>query len=278
VSEPKSYGEASPDPIILRTAKPFANLDLKLPTRVADSTERVNAPRGRGSGTALYAYTVSVRDALYFGGIAASSRHPVFARVWARAAGWVADDARRAELVAGLGGRVVEIGCGDGRAFRHYPAAVAEVVAVEPEPYLRGLAQRAALGAPVPVSVIDGSARALPFAAASCDAVVVSLVLCSVGDQTQALGEIVRIMRAGAELRFLEHVVADHRLAAAVQSGLDRSGIWPRLAGGCHLGRDTVGAIAASGLEIERLRRFHLGPQSTGLPCVLGSARRTRAC
>jgi SAM-dependent methyltransferase len=186
----------------------------------------------------------------------------------------VADDRRRADLVAGLSGRVVEIGCGDGRAFRHYPPAVREVVAVEPEPHLRGLAQRAALHAPVRVEVIDAGAEALPLDGASCDAVVVSLVLCSVGDPAQALGEIVRILRPGGELRFLEHVVADHRLAASVQRRLDRSGIWPGLAGGCHLGRDTVGAIAAAGLAVDRLHRFHLGPGPTGIPCVLGSARR----
>jgi hypothetical protein len=40
-------------------------------------------------------------------------------------------------MLDGSAGRVVELGAGNGINFKHYPAAVAEVVAVEPEPYLR---------------------------------------------------------------------------------------------------------------------------------------------
>ena len=50
----------------------------------------------------------------------------------------------RRELLAGLSGRVVEVGAGNGLNFPHYPASVREVVAVEPEPYLRGRALEAA--------------------------------------------------------------------------------------------------------------------------------------
>ena len=39
----------------------------------------------------------------------------------------------RRRLLAGLAGRVVELGAGSGINFRHYPVSVAEVVAVEPE-------------------------------------------------------------------------------------------------------------------------------------------------
>ncbi len=93
--------------------------------------------------------------------------HPLFARVWARAAGIVAPDWWRAELLAGASGRVVEIGCGDGRNFRHYPAAVCEVVAIEPEPYLRRLADRAAANVAVAVRVLTASAEHLPVQDAS---------------------------------------------------------------------------------------------------------------
>jgi DNA-binding response OmpR family regulator len=67
------------------------------------------------------------------------------------------------------------VGAGNGLNFAHYPPAVTEVLAVEPEPYLRGLAEVAARQAPVSVRVVDSSADALPAADASMDAAVASL-------------------------------------------------------------------------------------------------------
>ncbi|MEA2302554.1 MAG: hypothetical protein QOE44_3089, partial [Solirubrobacteraceae bacterium] len=136
------------------------------------------------------------------------------------------------------------------------------------------LAGIAAGRAPVDITVIAGDAAALPAESGSCDAVVASLVLCSVPDQAAALAEIVRVLRPGGELRFFEHVVARQPVAASLQRGLDGSGVWPRLAGGCHLARDTAAAIDASGLVVERLRRVPL-PGPVQVPAVLGVARRS---
>ena len=205
-------------------------------------------------------------------------RHPLFARIWTLLLSPGAEHAgaaeHRDELLAGLGGRVVEVGAGNGLNFRHYPAAVTEVVAVEPEPYLRRHAVQAAAEVSVPVAVVAGRADALPAGDAAFDAGVTSLVLCSVPDQAAALRELGRVIRPGGELRFYEHVVAPGGTAAAVQRGLDRSGIWPRLGAGCHLARDTAAAIEAAGFVIERCRRFPFGPGPFGIPHILGSARR----
>ncbi|MGZ4268470.1 MAG: class I SAM-dependent methyltransferase [Solirubrobacteraceae bacterium] len=196
--------------------------------------------------------------------------HPVFARFWSVVGARAVPDADREELLAGLAGPVLEIGAGDGLNFAHYPGAVTSLLAVEPEPHLRARAETRAAAVPLAVTVTDGTAERLPAPDASVDAVVTCLVLCSVDDQATALSEIARVLRPGGELRFYEHVVAHARAGAALQRGLDRSGVWPRIGAGCHLARDTESAMAAAGFTIERSRRFKAGP---AVPHVTGVSR-----
>jgi ubiquinone/menaquinone biosynthesis C-methylase UbiE len=203
-------------------------------------------------------------------------RHPIFARFFNRLSDFMEREigGQRDELLAGLSGRVVEVGAGNGANFRHYPQSVEEVVAVEPEPYLRSKAEQAARQAPVPVRVLEGVAGQLPLAAASVDAAVASLVLCTIPDGAGALAEMRRVLKSGGELRFLAHVRSDGPRKARVQRISDGSGIWPLLGGGCHCSRDTVGSIEAAGYSIERVDTFSLGPSWwITNPHVLGAAR-----
>jgi len=198
-------------------------------------------------------------------------QHPLFARVYERfsvrgEAHGQADNRRR--LLAGLHGKVVEVGAGNGLNFAHYPSAVDEVVAVEPEPFLRERARERAAGAAVAVRVVDGTAEALPLADGEADAVVTSLVLCSVADQAVALAEARRVLRPGVELRFYEHVVSRRPAKAAVQRVLTRT-VWSHIAAGCHLDRDTGAAIAAAGFTVESSERVPY----QGLAHLLGVAR-----
>lgn len=205
--------------------------------------------------------------------------HPIFAWVFQRAStrmdrAGAAEHRRR--LLAGLSGRVIEVGAGNGRNFAHYPSGVSDVLAVEPEPSLRAAARRAAETAPVPIRVIDGVAEALPAGDGEFDACVFSLVLCSVPDQAVALAEARRVIRPGGRLRFFEHVVAEHPgKLRSVQRALDAT-VWPRLCGGCHTGRDTVAAIRAAGFVVDDLARFRFPdtPVVPAAPHVLGSAIR----
>lgn len=186
-----------------------------------------------------------------------------------------ADEQYRRELLAGISGRVIEVGAGHGPNFALYPATVGHVLAVEPEPSMREAAREAAAKLAVSVEVVDGVAGRLPAAEASFDAGVVSLVLCSVVDQERSLRELFRVIRPGGELRFYEHVASDGGLARRVQRLADAT-VWPRLAGGCHLCRDTEAAIRQAGFEIDENRRFSFAPRtiSPSIPHILGRARR----
>ena len=205
-------------------------------------------------------------------------RNPLFARIYARASEREGEEqvGQRRETLAGLSGRVVELGAGNGRNFGFYPGEVGEVVAVEPEPYMRALAVEAAQRSAADVQVVDGVAGSLPLPDESCDAAVACLVLCSVPDQREALRDLRRVLRPGGELRFFEHVHAERQPLRAALAFADRSRIWPRLAGGCHASRDTLSAIEAAGFMVERVRRFDFSPSwpLPALPHILGAARR----
>jgi ubiquinone/menaquinone biosynthesis C-methylase UbiE len=209
--------------------------------------------------------------------VASEIRHPLFARFFDRFSHFMepAVGPQRDELLAGLSGRVLEIGAGNGINFSHYPSSVDEVVAIEPEPYMRRKAQVAATGAPVSVSVRPGVAEALEFEAASFDAVIACLVLCTVPAPSRALSEALRILKAGGELRFFEHVRSERPAKARLQNLADGSRVWPRLGGGCHCSRDTVGVIEAAGFRVSNTERLDVGPRwGITNPHVLGRALR----
>jgi ubiquinone/menaquinone biosynthesis C-methylase UbiE len=119
------------------------------------------------------------------------------------------------------------------------------------------------------VEISDASLEALPAAKASLDAVVCSLVLCSVPDQQAALKEIQRVLKPGGKLVFLEHVAADGKPNRLKWQGPIEP-IWKHVMGNCHLTRRTEAAITAAGFTVERIERESI---RKALPIVRPSIR-----
>jgi ubiquinone/menaquinone biosynthesis C-methylase UbiE len=157
--------------------------------------------------------------------------------------------ATRAELLAQVRGRTLEIGAGTGRNVDHYPAA-ADVTFSEPDPHMaKRLRTRGK-------SVVGATVDALPFDDDSFDTVVSTLVLCSVRDVATALGEIHRVLAPGGRLLFLEHVRADRGTPLEHwQDRLNRP--WRALALGCNCNRDLPALLVANGFHLDEVQRTY---------------------
>jgi SAM-dependent methyltransferase len=180
--------------------------------------------------------------------------NPFFARLWMTMSGHEPESLRRLRVanLAGLTGRVLEVGAGTGTNFAHYPAGVTEVIALEPERRLAEVARAAAAAAPVPVIVSTATIEEFS-AEQSFDAVVCSLVLCSVDDPEGVVHQLYSMLESGGELRYLEHV-AGIGVRGTLQKVADAT-VWPRLLGNCHTHRNTEASIAAAGFSVDGSRR-----------------------
>lgn len=160
----------------------------------------------------------------------------------------------RHELLADLSGEVLEVGAGTGRNLDHYPEGLSRLVLSEPDPHMRArLEARLAKEPRAEVRVTAWPADALDAPDASFDAVVCTLVLCSVPDPARALAEMRRVLRPGGTLRFIEHVRSTRPGRAKWQRRLEPG--WKVLAGNCHLCRETHETIAGAGFSVEQITR-----------------------
>lgn len=165
--------------------------------------------------------------------------------------------ALRQDLLRHASGRTVELGSGTGLNLRHYPAGLDELILTEPEAAMRARSvrrlrrRRRQVRVGARVRVLDAPAEELPFADATVDTVVATLVLCTVEAPERVLREVERVLRPGGRLLFLEHVRSRSPRLASWQDRL--AGPWHRFAEGCHCNRATEELIRASGLELEHV-------------------------
>ena len=177
---------------------------------------------------------------------------------------------RRRALVADARGRVVEIGAGTGLNVRHYPDSIDELVLTEPEPGMRRKLARRLHNVGRSAHIVDASALQLPFADASVDTVVSTLVLCTVPDAEGALREIARVLRPGGQLLFIEHIRSSSRFLATYQDMLLRP--WRGFAGGCVCNRPTLELMHASGFTVQADAAVWHGMPAIVHPLAIGRA------
>lgn len=164
--------------------------------------------------------------------------------------------ALRRGLLAGIHGRVLEIGIGSGLNLPCYPPSIKQITAVDVNP---GMGRRAAKrmkesGIEVDLKILNG--ERLPFDDASFEAVVVTFTLCSIPDVSRALKEMRRVLKPGGRLYFLEHGLSPEPGVARWQKRLNP--LQKKLGDGCHLDRDIRALIGSAPFEILECRNFYL--------------------
>ena len=170
---------------------------------------------------------------------------------------------RKRALFANLSGDILEIGPGAGPNLVYYPSGC-RWIGVEPNPFMHPYLRQAAVRAGVAIDIRTIAAERLPAENQSMDAVVSTLVLCSVRDLEMVLREIRRVLKPGGRFVFLEHVAAP---AGTRLRRVQRliCPVWKRVADGCHPDRETGLAIERAGFADVRYEQFRLplGPVST---------------
>lgn len=163
----------------------------------------------------------------------------------------------RERVIGAAAGRVLEVGVGSGLNIGRYPPAVRELLALEPNPILIGIARNRSQGA---ASFLEASAEQIPLENSSIDTVISTWTMCSIPDIRRALQEMRRVLKPRGQLLFVEHGLSPEPGVRKWQNRLDP--LWHRVSGGCHMNRPIDSIIASAGLRIDRLEVSYLsGPK-----------------
>lgn len=151
-------------------------------------------------------------------------------------------------------GKVLEIGSGTGLNFPHYTNAE-EIIAIEPDSYMRSKSMTRLKEANMPIRVIDCGAERMPFPDNSFDTAVATLVFCTIPNPKMAFQEIKRVCKPDAKILLFEHVRLDHPLVGRIQDWV--TPLWKHLCDGCHLNRNTIDVLKQGGFKVTRMNTHY---------------------
>ncbi len=152
----------------------------------------------------------------------------------------------RRRLLSGLPARTLELGAGTGANLARRPQGSGLLVAVDPNLTFLESAKKHAQG----MALVCARAEELPFRPHSFEAVVETLVFCSVRDPDAALAEARRVLVPGGQMRMLDHVRAPGRILGWLQDRLTPG--WSRVFDGCRLNREIYACVERQGFRVER--------------------------
>ncbi|KAK7071124.1 Methyltransferase domain [Halocaridina rubra] len=161
--------------------------------------------------------------------------------------------------------KILEVGVGAGANFKFYPVGC-HLVAVDPNPHFEKYYndKRANFPQIKSADIVVSTGEAMDMVESnSVDAVVMTLVLCSVRDVTKVISQIKRVLVPGGKFYFSEHILEfdteKHAWRRRLQKFLTSTGIWPFIGDGCCLNRDPLPALRAVGFSDIQYKVFH-GP------------------
>jgi len=157
-------------------------------------------------------------------------------------------------LVPKTSGSLLEIGSGTGANLPYLPCGeVKELTLSDVSLHEEALRERLEGSCFEEAEMVEASTERLPFPDGAFDAVLATLVFCSVPDHHKGLREVRRVLKPGGRFYFLEHVLPEVNYLAVPMKLANP--LWKLVADGCHLNRRTAEAIETAGMRIEKLRR-----------------------
>ena len=167
---------------------------------------------------------------------------------------------QRKRALADVAGDVLELGIGSGLNLPWYGPGVRRVVGVDPSVTAARMAEERIEKAAFPVEIISHDAESLAVQDDGFDAVVSTFTLCTIPDVPRALAAARRALRPGGRFFFLEHGLSDEPRVQKWQHRLEP--LQKRIAGGCHLTRDSRALIEEAGFAIDQVETFYAeGPR-----------------
>lgn len=171
----------------------------------------------------------------------------------------------RSQVVPAAKGIVLEVGMGSGINLALYnPSTVNLVYGLEPSEGMRRKARENIENAHVPITLLDLPGERIPLDDETVDTILLTFTLCTIPDSQAALAQMLRVLKPGGELLFIEHGLAPERSVKSWQNRVNP--VWKRVSGGCQLNRPISTLIADAGFDIETLETLYI----PGAPRIAG--------